>query len=129
MLLLVIFGILFLLCFIAVLVLRLNGYCKGELAFSNFLLGLCAIISIGSFIGTFKCKAVAESRYTNMLIEKSWIEENINSDDIFSSVDAYNRYFQYQFKLERMQESKENGLIASIYYFYDINALELNIGE
>ena len=127
MLLYIIFGVLFLICTIIMIVIKFIIKDSKEPAFANFLLALC--ISFTAFFGIagFKLSSDAKDNYNQMLAEKVFIEQNINSDDIFNSLDAHDRYFQYQFKLEQMKRSKNDGWIASMYYFYDLEKLELNI--
>ena len=129
MLLLFIFGCVFIACAVVVIIFKIKGSCKDEPALASFLLGLSLGIGLFSLAGGIKLNVGAKNTYNDMLIEKAYIEENINSDDIFTSLDANNRYFQYQFKLEQMKRSKENDWIASMYYFYDLDKLELNIQQ
>lgn len=129
MLLCIIFGVIFIACTIVIIILKAKGSCNDEPAFANYILSLCSSMGILSTIGGVKLSIDANKNYTYMMIEKSYIEENIDSDDIFTSLDASNRYFQYQFKLEQMKRNKENGWIASMYYFYDLDKLELNIQQ
>lgn len=127
MLLLFIFGCLFITCAIVITILKIKGSCKDEPAFANFILGLSLGIGLTSLVGGIKLTIDAKDTYNQMLTKKVYIEENINSDDIFNSLNAHNDYFQYQFKLEEMKRSKNDGWIASMYYFYDLKKLELNI--
>ena len=129
MLLLIIFGCVFIACAVVVIIFKIKGSCKDEPALASFLLGLSLSIGLFSLVGGINLIVDAKNNYNDMLIEKTYIEENINSNDIFTSLDANNRYFQYQFKLEQMKRSKENGWIASMYYFYDLDKLELNIQQ
>ena len=129
MLLLFIFCCVFIACAVVVIIFKIKGSCKDEPALANFLLGLSLGIGLFSLAGGIKLNVGAKNTYNDMLIEKAYIEENINSDDIFTSLDAYDRYFQYQFKLEQMKINKEDGWIASMYYFYDVEKLELDVKE
>lgn len=129
MLLFIIFGVIFIACTIITIIFKAKGFCEDEPAFANYILGLCSSMSILLAIGGVKLSIDANKNYTYMMTEKAYIEENINSNDIFTSLDASNRYFQYQFKLERMEANKEDGWIASMYYFYDLEELELDIKE
>ena len=127
MLLLFIFGCLFITCAIVTIILKIKGSCEDEPAFANFILGLSLGIGLTSLVGGINLTVDAKDTYNQMLTEKGYIEEHINSDDIFNSFDAHNTCFQYQFKLEQMKQNKNNGWIASMYYFYDLEKLELNI--
>lgn len=127
MLLLFIFGCLFSICAIVITILKIKGSCKDEPAFANFILGLSLSIGLTSLVGGINLTVDAKDTYNQMLTEKVFIEQNINSNDIFNSLDVHDRYFQYQFKLEQMKRNKNNGWIASMYYFYDLEKLELNI--
>ena len=127
--LLFIFGCVFIACAIVVIIFKIKGSCKDEPALANFLLGLGLSFGLFSLVGGIKLNVDAKNTYNDMLIEKIYIEETINSDDIFTSLDAHDKYFQYQFKLEQMKRNKENGWIASMYYFYDLDKLELNIQQ
>ena len=129
MLLFIIFGTIFIACVVVVIIFKAKGSCKDEPAFANYILGLCLSMGILFAIGGVKLSTDANKNYNYMMKEKAYIEENIDNNDIFTSLDASNRYFQYQFKLERMKESKENDWIASMYYFYDLDKLELNIQQ
>ena len=127
MLLYIIFGVLFLICTIATTIIKFVIKDNKEPAFANFLLALCIYFTAFFGIFGFKLSSDAKDTYNQMLIEKVFIEQNINSDDVFNSLDAHTTYFQYQFKLEQMKRSKNDGWIASMYYFYDLEKLELNI--
>ena len=127
MLLLFIFGCLFITCAIVITILKIKGSCEDEPSFANFILGLSLSIGLISLVGGINLTVDAKDTYNQMLTEKVFIEQNINSDNIFNSLDAHDRYFQYQFKLEQMKRSKNDGWIASRYYFYDLEKLDLNI--
>lgn len=127
MLLYIIFGVLFLICTVIMIVIKFVAKDSKEPAFANFLLALCISFTALFGIAGFKLSGDAKDNYNQMLTEKVFIEQNINSDDIFNSLSAHDRYFQYQFKLEQMKRSKNDGWIASMYYFYDLEKLELNI--
>lgn len=129
MLLFIIFGVIFIACTIVIIIFKAKGSCKDEPAFANYILGLCSSMSILLVIGGVKLPIDANKNYTYMMTEKAYIEENINSDDIFTSLDASNRYFQYQFKLANMKKDKKESFLTSQYLFYDIDALNLDIGE
>ena len=129
MLLLFIFCCVFIACAVVVIIFKIKGSCKDEPALANFLLGLSLGIGLFSLAGGIKLNVGAKNTYNDMLIEKAYIEENINSDDIFTSLDAYDRYFQYQFKLANMKKDKKESFLTSQYLFYDIDALNLDIGE
>ena len=129
MLLLIIFGCVFIACAVVVTIFKIKGSCKDEPALANFLLVLSLSFGLFSLAGGINLTVDAKNNYNDMLIEKTYIEENINSDDIFTSLDAYDRYFQYQFKLEQMKINKEDGWIASMYCLYDLDKLELNIQQ
>ena len=129
MLLLFIFGCVFIACAVVVIIFKIKGSCKDEPALANFLLGLSLSIGLFSLVGGINLTVDANKNYTYMMTEKAYIETNFNSEDILTSLDVSNRYFQYQFKLERMKESKNDGWIASMYYFYDLEELELDVKE
>ena len=127
MLLYVIFGVLFLICTIVMIVIKFVIKDSKEPAFANFLLALCISVTALFGVAGFELSGDAKDKYNQMLTEKIFIEQNINRNDIFNSLDAHNTYFQYQFILEQMKRSKNDGWIASMYYFYDLEKLELNI--
>ena len=127
MLLFIILGVVFIACTIVTIIFKAKGFCKNEPAFANYILGFCLSVSILLAIGSIKLLTDANKNYTYMMTEKEYLETNFNSDDILTSLDVNNRYFQYQFKLEKMKASKEDGWIASMYYFYDLEELELNV--
>ena len=129
MLLYFIFSCLFIACAIMTIIFKIKGVCKDEPAFANYILGFSLGVSILFAIGSVNLSTDANKNYTYMMTEKEYIETNFNNDDILTSLDASNRYFQYQFKLERMKASKEDGWIASMYYFYNLEDLKLDIKE
>ena len=127
MLLYIIFGVLFLISTIVMIVIKFGTKDSKEPAFASFLLALCISFTTLFGIAGFKLSSDAKDTYNQMLAEKVFIEQNIKSENIFNSLDAHDRYFQYQFKLEQMKRSKNDGWIASMYYSYDLEKLELNI--
>ena len=114
-----------LLCFALALLLRLFA-CTKHLLLQGimFVIGLSLTIL---FTPTAMIVAVeAKKNYSDMLHQKEFIENNYTCSDILTKLQIHQEYYQYQFKLERMKESKELGMF-SIYYNYDIDALELMI--
>ena len=124
-----ILGLLLLICFVALVIFWLKKEISEEKAFAIFLTTLSLSMGLSCIAGGIRLCVVAKDSYNEMLTEKHFIEENYNSEDILTSLEVSDRYFQYQFKLANMKKDKKESFLTSQYLFYDIDALNLDIGE
>lgn len=118
-----------LICFVALVIFWLKKEIGEEKAFAIFLTALSLSMGLSCIASGIRLSVVAKDSYNEMLIEKAFIEENYNSEDILTSLEVSDKYFQYQFKLANMKKDKEESFLISQYLFYDIDALDLDIGE
>ena len=99
-----ILGSLFLICFVVLVIFQLKKEVREEKAFAIFLTTLSLSMGLSCIAGGIRLFVIAEDSYNKMLAEKQFIEENYNSEDILTSLEVNNRYFQYQFKLDNMKK-------------------------
>ena len=118
-----------LICFVALVIFWFKKEIGEEKAFAIFLTALSLSMGLSCIASGIRLCVVAKDSYNEMLTEKSFIEENYNSEDILTSLEVSDKYFQYQFKLANMKKDKEESFLISQYLFYDIDALDLDIGE
>lgn len=124
-----ILGSLLLICFVILVIFWCKKAVSDEKAFAMFLTTLSLSMGLSCICGGIGLCVGAKDSYNEMLTEKHFIEENYNSQDILTSLEVSNRYFQYQFKLANMKKDKKESFLTSQYLFYDIDALNLDIGD
>lgn len=124
-----ILGSLLLICFVALAIFCFKKEISEEKAFAIFLTTLSLSMGLSCIAGGIRLCVIAEDSYNEMLAEKQFIEENYNSEDILTSLEVNNRYFQYQFKLANMKKDKKESFLTSQYLFYDTDILDLNLRE
>ena len=118
-----------LICFVALVILWLKKEISDEKACAIFLTTLSLSAGLSCIASGIRLCVIAEDFYNEMLAEKYFIEENYKSEDILTSLEISDRYFQYQFTLANMKKDKKESFLTSQYLFYDIDALNLEIGE
>ena len=64
--------------------------------------------------------------YDELIAEKAYIEQNYDTDDLFTQLEVHDAYFKYMFKYNQVMEHG-NESIVSQYYSLDLAALKLNI--
>ena len=96
-------------------------------------------VCVGALIGTVVGGALlvlaghglrfeAKKTYTELLEQKQFIEQNYNSDDLFTQWEMHCDYFKYMFKYEQAMESYESGIMSG-YFGMDMSQLKLNLGD
>lgn len=129
MILMFILGSWLLICFVALVIFWLKKEISEEKACAIFLTALSLSMGLSCIASGIRLCVIAEDSYNEMLVEKHFIEENYKSEDVLTSLEVSDRYFQYQFKLTNMKKDKKESFLTSQYLFYDIDALSLDIGE
>ena len=94
-------------------------------------------VCVGSLVATLICGALliiaghglrfeAKKTYSELLGQKQFIEQNYNSEDLFTQWEVHDEYFKYMFKYEQVMESYESGIMSG-YFGMDMSRLKLNI--
>lgn len=68
----------------------------------------------------------AKKTYNEILEQKQFIEQNYNSEDLFTRWEVHDEYFKYMFKYEQAMENYESGIMSG-YFGMDMSKLKLNI--
>lgn len=66
----------------------------------------------------------ARKTYEELIEQKSYIERNIDSDDVFTQLKVEDEYFKYMFKYSQVLDSASMGIFSG-YWGLDIDSLEI----